>query len=106
MGAVSRCIPVDILGGILQGGSSLGWASGRNPHGRGSKESRTGHSGKWDCVRVVTEIQSHAKMELRLPLEMCSWKTRELSLLLSHLNASGVEVAPELYWLSQAKRHF
>jgi hypothetical protein len=65
MGAVLHCILVDILTGILQGSSSLDWASGRSSHGRGGKESRAGHWGKWNCVRVVTETQSHAEMELR-----------------------------------------
>lgn len=64
MGAVLHCILVDILGRILQG-SSLGWVSGRSLHGRGGKESRASHWGKWNCVRVVTETQSHAEMELR-----------------------------------------
>ena len=71
MGAVLHCILVDILTGILQGSSSLDWASGRSSHGRGGKERRAGHWGKWNCVRVVTETQSHAEMELRLTLEMC-----------------------------------
>lgn len=62
MGAVLHCIPVDILDECCR--VAVPWAkplSGRTPpHEKGGKGSRAGHWGKWDCIRVVTDTQSHA----------------------------------------------